>query len=130
MSKIKGLKDERKVLFWMTLLFILGIFAGLYVCYKTGEPIQQGDVNLLLYFGFVFASGYIFISLVKEKKWHLIEDLPTYGVSFVVSLFFVPFICVFFIFWYFIKLVVLFIISMLGVIPVYIWNIVKLIFIR
>jgi hypothetical protein len=127
MSYKTNTNEEKKIVIWVTLFFIIGGVLGTYIANKTGEDISENFSIYFFNFGYLFSSLYVFVLLVKKTGWVLFE-FPV--IEVVIAYIFLPFIFTFFGIWYFIKLILLFVISLLVVIPFFLWNVGKLVFSR
>lgn len=119
------LKEEKKAVKWITLLFIIGGIIGVYLLNTIDEEIQYSYIYYFFSFGYLTTIPYLFIRLVKKSGWLLFE-LPVFDAILIYL--FIPFIFAFFGIWYFLKLIFLLMASIIGIIPYYLWNVGKLVF--
>ncbi len=119
-------REEKNIVIWMSVIFIIGGVVGVYLLSRVGE-INSSYPYIFFASGYITITFYFFIKLVKRSGWLLFE-LPL--LDAVIIYIFIPLIFVFFGFWYLVKVVILLYASFIGVIPYYFWNVGKLIFNR
>ena len=126
MSYYSRKKESKNIVIWMSLLFLIGGSVGVYLLGRA----EEFNFSYPYYFfasGYLMIIPYLFVKLVKGSGWLLFE-LPVFDA--IIIYIFAPFIFAFLGIWYFIKVLILFLLSFIGVIPYYFWNVGKFVFSR
>lgn len=118
---------------WTTICFFIGGLLGILLSIKYNDFNFKNKIEAFLYVGYLFSSLYLLIYLIKKWDWFSnlsVLSFPTITGISILLIIFIPTLWVISFLWYFLKLIVLFIISYIGLIPFYLINVFDLINIK